>query len=226
MVGVVPPLERMEPEPETEVTVPAKVVVAIILPFWSTARTEEVKPLPRESWEIVVVAKVEVAPTFKPLPVLKVNRLLPAVVEAPEAKTIWFAERLPDNLLLKLVQSPLCSWPVFTEDANGRLMVKELVVVEMLNMLPAVPVETLVMTLLDRVIFVLVPIKTLWPPVMESPEPTVKEPSVVVPSPPLVTARGLVRVKLVKLGVAETAMVEVPEITMLEPEVKREPMSE
>ena len=49
MVGVEPPLERMEPEPETEVTVPAAVVVAIILPFWSTAKTVEVKPSPRES---------------------------------------------------------------------------------------------------------------------------------------------------------------------------------
>jgi hypothetical protein len=33
MVGVVPPEDNMEPEPLTAVTVPAKVVVAIIFPF-------------------------------------------------------------------------------------------------------------------------------------------------------------------------------------------------
>jgi hypothetical protein len=60
MVGVVPPVEVTEPLPLTAVTVPANVLVAIILPFWSTAKTEEVRPLPRDNWEIVVVANVEV----------------------------------------------------------------------------------------------------------------------------------------------------------------------
>ena len=65
MVGVVPPVEVTEPLPLTAVTVPANVLVAIILPFWSTAKTEEVRPLPRESWEMVVVARVEVPVTNK-----------------------------------------------------------------------------------------------------------------------------------------------------------------
>jgi hypothetical protein len=60
---------------------------------------------------------------------------------------------------------------------------------------------------------------------MDRPLPTVKDPNVVVPIPPLLTASGLVRVKEVKLGLAETAMVEVPEITMLEPAVNKVPMS-
>lgn len=87
----------------------------------------------------------------------------------------------------------------------------------MLKIFPAVPVATFVMTLLLKVICVEVPTKTFCPPTIESPEPTVNDPKVVVPSPPLVTARGLVRVREVKLGVAETAIVELPEITMLEP---------
>ena len=56
---------------------------------------------------------------------------------------------------------------------------------------------------------------------MERPEPTVRVPRVVVPRPPLLTASGLVRVREVKLGVAETAIVEVPDMTMLEPAVRR-----
>ena len=111
-----------------------------------------------------------------------------------------------------------------TEEAKGRLMVRELVLVLMLNMDPAVPVATLVKTLLERVIWVEVPINTLCPPTMESPAPTVKLPSVVVPIPPLVIAKGLVRVGEVKLGLAETAIVLVPVIAMLEPAVNRLPM--
>jgi hypothetical protein len=60
MVGVVPPVEVTEPLPLTAVIVPANVLVAIIFPFWSTAKTEEVRPLPRDSWVMVVVARVEV----------------------------------------------------------------------------------------------------------------------------------------------------------------------
>ena len=111
-------------------------------------------------------------------------------------------------------------------EANGKLIVRLFVVVLMLKIFPAVPVETFVITLLPREIVVEVPIKTCWPPVMDKPLPTVKLPSVVVPIPPLVTARGLVRVREVKLGVADTAMVEVPDKTMLEPAVSKLPMSE
>ncbi len=66
-------------------------------------------------------------------------------------------------------------------------MAREFVEVETLKMVPAVPVETLVRTLAPKVIWVEVPIKTLWPPVMDRPDPTVREPKVVVPSPPLET---------------------------------------
>jgi hypothetical protein len=195
MFGVEPPLEVIEPEPVTEVTVPAKVVVAIILPFWSTAKTEEVKPLPRESWEMVVVANVLVPVTFKTpeaerfvveafcsdvwpptvkmfeivvVPVtakvllveLKVKLLLPAVELAAVANTTWLAAREPLSLLLKVAQSLESSCPVLLILANGKFMVSEFVVVLMLKMLPEVPVEIFVMTLLERVIWVEVPINT------------------------------------------------------------------
>ena len=111
MVGVVPPEERMEPEPLTAVTVPAAVVVAIIFPFWSTAKTEEVKPLPKESWEMVVVARVEVPvmnagpETVKPvveafckLVLPETVRMLEIVVEPVTAKVLEF------GLKVKLVE--------------------------------------------------------------------------------------------------------------------------
>ena len=44
-------------------------------------------------------------------------------------------------MLLKLSQSEDCNCPVLTEEAKGRLRVKALVVVEMLKILPEVPVE-------------------------------------------------------------------------------------
>ena len=81
---MLPPVEVIEPEPLTAVTVPAAVVVAIIFPFWSTAKTEEVKPFPKVSWLMVVVANVEV----------------PVTLNSPEA------ERLVVEALLKVV------WPV------------------------------------------------------------------------------------------------------------------
>jgi hypothetical protein len=111
---------------------------------------------------------------------------------------------------------------VLEVEAMGRLMVRELVVVAMLKMLPAVPVAIEAMTPAPREMEVEVPTKTFCPPVMERPEPTVREPRVVVPIPPLDTAKGLVRVREVKAGVAETAMVEVPERTMLAPALKKE----
>ena len=99
--------------------------------------------------------------------------------------------------------------------ALGRLMTRAFDVVEMLKLLPAVPVETLEMTPPVREMEVLVPIKTFWPPVTDKPEPTVKEPRVLVPVPPLAT--GMTPVM---------AMVEVPEIAMLVEPVKSEPISE
>ena len=48
----------------------------------------------------------------------------------------------PESLLLKVAQSAPVNWPVLLMEAKGRLMVKELVVVEMLKILPAVPVAT------------------------------------------------------------------------------------
>ena len=56
------------------------------------------------------------------------------------------------TLLLKIVKSEDCNCPVLTAEANGRLIVRELVEVEMLKIFPDVPVETVVMTLLERVI--------------------------------------------------------------------------
>ena len=46
------------------------------------------------------------------------------------------------------------------------------------------------------------------------------------PVPPEDTGKALVKLKEVKDGVAETAMVEVPETTMLLPWVNKLPMSE
>jgi hypothetical protein len=115
---------------------------------------------------------------------------------------------------------------VLVIEEKGRFKVKELVEVEMLKIVPVVPVETLVITELPKEIEVEVPIKTFWPPVIERPEPTVKSPKVVVPRPPEDTASGLVKVREVKLGVLDTAIVEVPVIAILVPAVKRLPMSE
>lgn len=56
---------------------------------------------------------------------------------------------MPDSLLLKLNQSVLDSWPVLVMLEIGRLMTKALVEVVMLKMLPAVPVETLLMLLTE-----------------------------------------------------------------------------
>ena len=157
---------------------------------------------------------------------LNVKLLEPDVEEAAVAKTTWLAASDPLSLLLKVVQSAANNCPVLEMEANGRFIVREFVVVLMLKIFPAVPVETFVITLLLKEIWVEVPMSTFWPPVMDRPLPTVKLPSVVVPIPPLVTARGLVRVREVKLGVADTAMVEVPDKTMLEPAVSKLPMSE
>jgi hypothetical protein len=102
MVGAVPPLERMEPLPLTAVTPPAEVVVAIILPLASTAKTAEVKPLPRESWEIVVVARVDVPVTDKDPPTVK---RLEIVVDPVTAKV------LEVELKVKLVLVPMMLFP-------------------------------------------------------------------------------------------------------------------
>ena len=121
----------------------------------------------------------------------------------------------PESLLLKVRKSVAKSWPLLVMLALGRLMTKELVLVVMLKILPAVPVETLEITPAPREMEVEVPIKTFWPPVTVKPVPTVREPRVVVPMPPLVT--GITPV---------IAMVEVPEIAMLVEPVKRVAMSE
>jgi hypothetical protein len=208
MFGVLPPVEVMEPLPVTEVTVPAKVVVAIIFPFASTAKTEDVRPLPKDSWEMVVVASVDVpvTPRVPPtvnrleivvLPViakvlevgLNVKLLDPAVEDAAVAYKIWLADKDPLSLLLNVAQSVDSNWPVLLMLANGRFIVREFVVVEMLKMLPLVPVATLVMTLFPKVIWVEVPMRTFCPPAMDRPEPTVKLPSVVVPMPPTDTVK-------------------------------------
>ena len=68
----------------------------------------------------------------------------------------------------------------------GRLRVKELVEVEMLKMVPDVPVEMLVMTLDDNPMVVEVPMR-IWlpsPAVKLKPEPRERLPRVVVPIPP------------------------------------------
>ena len=64
---------------------------------------------------------------------------------------------------------------------------------EALNRFPAVDVVTEVTTLLPRLICVLVPMSTCWPPLMFKLLPTVRFPSVVVPMPPFATDRGKVR---------------------------------
>jgi hypothetical protein len=76
------------------------------------------------------------------------------VEEAPEAKTTCPEAREPDSLLLKVVQSVLRSWPLLATLALGRLMTRALPVplveVEMLKLLPAVPVEMLLTMLVGR----------------------------------------------------------------------------
>jgi hypothetical protein len=83
------------------------------------------------------------------------------------------------------------------------LIVSELVEVEILKMLPAVPVETEVITFPDKLMTVEVPIKTFCPPVIESPLPTVKSPSVVVPMPPFKVCSTPVTSALFKLTAEE-----------------------
>lgn len=78
---------------------------------------------------------------------------------------------------------------MLTAEAMGRFRVKEFVEVEMLKMVPEVPVEMLVMTLAPRLICVEVPISTFCPPLMDRLEPTVREPKVVVPMPPKPTPK-------------------------------------
>jgi hypothetical protein len=122
----------------------------------------------------------------------------------------------PDSLLLKLKKSEPWSWPVLVIEAKGRLMTRLLVEVEMLKILPELPVETFWITELASVIWVEVPIKTFWPPEILSPVPeTVKSPRLVVPMPPLLTAMTPLM-----------PMVEVPEMAMLLPLVNKAPMSE
>jgi hypothetical protein len=118
-------------------------------------------------------------------------------------------------LLLKFIKSVGCNWPVFIPLAKGRLILSELVLVEILKIFPAVPVETFVITLLPKVICVEVPMSTFCPPAMESPEPTVKFPNVDVPMPPLLT--GITPV---------IAIVDVPLMAMLLEPVSNEAISE
>lgn len=80
-----------------------------------------------------------------------------------------------------------------------------------------VSLVVVVTTIEPREIWVAVPISTFSPPVIARLLPTVKEAKEVVPVPPEETERGLVKVIEVKEGVADTAMVEVPVIEMLEP---------
>jgi hypothetical protein len=125
MVGVAPPLEVMEPEPVTEVTVPAE-VVAIILPFASTAKTEEVKPLPKDNWVMVVVARVEapvtdrVPPTVKRLEIvvepLTVNVLPPTKVKLELVAS--GLEPLPNRISLAVT-----AWEPVPPLATGRIPV-------------------------------------------------------------------------------------------------------
>ena len=129
-----------------------------------------------------------------------------AVVELPVYLTRKLFVPVPPSLLLKVKKSVPCNWPVLTALAKGRLRVRELLEVEILKMLPAVPVETVVITLEDREMEVEVPIKTFWPPAIDRPEPTVKSPKVVVPMPPLA-------VPMTPL----IPMVEVPVMAMLVP---------
>ena len=66
----------------------------------------------------------------------------------------------PDNLLLKVPQSVEDNWPELAREANGKLMVKELVEVLMLKTLPAVPVATEAITPEPKLMEVDVPINT------------------------------------------------------------------
>lgn len=128
-----------------------------------------------------------VVPRPMPVPLSKKREL--AVEEAPVYLTKKLEVPAPDNLLLKVNQSLAWSWPVLTLLAKGRLRVKVLEEILPLKIAPAVPVARVVTTLVPKEILVEVPIKTLCPPVMERLEPTVREPKVVVPRPPLAGRR-------------------------------------
>ena len=80
---------------------------------------------------------------FKPILELDSERMELAVVELPVYLTMLPLLPAPESLLLKFKKSEPCNWPVLVMEAKGRLMTRELELVEMLKMLPAVPVETL-----------------------------------------------------------------------------------
>jgi hypothetical protein len=187
--------------------------------IWETARVPE-----------SLLLKVRKSVAVR-LPVLNMEELgiltvkVPAEsVEVNKEPVVLVATVIACCLELKVPQSVEESWPESEAEAVGRLMTKALVVVVMLKMLPAVPVETFPTTEPLKAIVVEVPIIESLPSPAEKlrPLPRLRLPKVVVPRPPEETASGLVKVKEVKLGVAETAMVLVPLRAMLLPALKKE----
>ena len=88
----------------------------------------------------------EVAPIPATVPLSM--RMPAAVEEAPVALTTKPLVKAPESLLLKLKKSEAESWPVLLMEEKGRLKTAELVEVEILKILPEVPVETFIITLL------------------------------------------------------------------------------
>jgi hypothetical protein len=228
IVGVAPPEDRTEPEPLTAVTVPAAVVVAIILPFWSTAKTEEVRPLPRESWEMVVVARVEVPVTNKGPETVR------AVVEA------FCREVLPETVkILEIVVDPV------TARVLDVVLKVKLVEVPM-TFVPCPNKMSLAVRFWSWIVGVVPPEEITEPlPLTEVTVPAAVVVAIILPFwstakteevRPLpreswemvVVARVEVPVTFrvpEKEGELDTAMVLVPEMTMLLPAVRSDPMS-
>jgi hypothetical protein len=134
-----------------------------------------VSPKSKDGVEEALVNKVEEAVEEASRPICRVAvgevvpkpRLVPlsnskelAVVVLPVYLTKKLLVPLPLSLLLKLVQSAARSWPVLEMEEKGRFKVKVLAEILPLKMLPVVPVAKVVTTLLDRVIWVEVPMRT------------------------------------------------------------------
>lgn len=155
MFGVAPPEEVMFPEPVTDVTPPPPpaVEVATSIPLGSVARS-----LPRSVGKNicpVVVALVKILEeAFRlvkvlvvPLKVVPEKSVSPKILALrlmvfPPLTFMFVPWAIVACLLLKVDQSVLVSCPLCEASAFGKLMVTELVEVEILKALPLVPVAT------------------------------------------------------------------------------------
>ena len=100
--------------------------------------------------------------------------------------------------MLKVSQSVFKSWPVLAPEAKGKFKVKELVVVEILKMLPEVPVEILVIILFK----LMLEEERLWLPSVTTRELGVKVASLILPAMSKAVAEAVPATSRLKLGLA------------------------